>query len=174
MRTAEENKRAGVTYDMAYFFLPSRAHAGLEELKAELDESPEVGALSYYVSAAKRRGVRPHADDMRAIRVYSGRLVHERDFIVIEYPRFFAVDLLADFSGGLPAGAGPYVLAPYFSAIVEDRGTREADYFVLGQSPDARTTLRSVSPTMNANLGPGCEPELEAFLKLLRERFAES
>jgi hypothetical protein len=80
---------------------------------------------------------------------------------------------MSGIDGGLPAGFGSHVLAPYFSAVIEDRNTREAQCFVLGQSPDALTTLRLVTPTMNANLGRGCEPELEAFLELHRQRLAQ-
>ena len=170
MRTADENTRAAVAYDMAYFVLPRRAHADIEELKSEFDESPDMGAMFYFAHAAKMRGVQPNAEDVRALRSHTGRLDAERNYIVIEYPRFPAVDLLAEMSGGLLPGGGSYVLAPYFSAIVEDRNSGEVQCFVLGQSPDARTTFRGVSPTINANLGPGCEPDLDGFLNLLRQR----
>lgn len=61
------------------------------------------------------------------------------------------------------------VLAPYFSAMIRERTTGTARYYVLGQSLDGHTTFRTVTPEMNANLGPGCEPELDAFLELLRQ-----
>jgi hypothetical protein len=64
-------------------------------------------------------------------------------------------------------------LAPYLSAVVTRPG-EPPRYFALGQSPDGFTTLRGVTPDMNANLGPGCEPELEPFLALLRERVSGS
>ena len=172
MRTSDENKRAQIAYDVAYFVLPRRAYADIEELKSEFDDSPDLAAITYFSSAAKARGVAPLADDLRALRTHTGKLDARQDFIVIEYPRFPAVNLLESCNGGLPPHANTYVLAPYFSAIVEDRATREVQYFVLGQSADARTTLRLVSPAMNANLGPGCEPELNAFLELLRQRTA--
>jgi hypothetical protein len=168
MRTAEQNKRAQIVYDTAYFVLPPRAHADIEELKSEFEESPDLAAIFYFTLAAKRRGVEPNTEDVRALRGHVGRLESGWDFIVVEYPRFPAVDLLAG-SDGSPPGGGSYVLAPYFSAVVHHRDAEEVRYFVLGQSPDARTTLRAVSSRMNANLGPGCEPELEAFLDLLRK-----
>jgi hypothetical protein len=171
MRTADENKRAEVVYEMAYFLLPRRAHGELEELKLEFDQSPELGAMSYFVRAAKARGIVPNADDVRAFRVHSGGwTVSENTSSLSTRDSRWSVDLLANVARGLEPSN--HVLAPYFSAIVEDHDSCEADYFVLGQSPDARTTLRSVSPTINANLGPGCDPELEAFLKLLRKRYA--
>ena len=168
MRTADENNRAQVAYDMAYFVLPPRAHNDIKELRADFEDSPDLGALSYYAQAAKARGVVPDAEDVRALRGHTGEL-DDCDLIVVEYPRFPAVDLLARLSDGAPLD-GSYVLAPYFSAVVIDRGSDEVRCFVLGQSPDARTTLRLVSPEMNANLGDGCEPEMDAFLKLLQLR----
>src|SRR4051812_16351517 len=101
MRTTDENKRAEVAYEMAYSLLPRRAHAELEELKAEFEESPELAAVSYFVRAAKSRGITLNTDDARALRVHSGHLDGERYYIVIEYPRFAATDLLANASRGL-------------------------------------------------------------------------
>ena len=161
VRTADQNKRAQVAYHMAYFVLPPRAHNDIKELRADFDHGPDLAALSYYRQAAKSHGFAPHPDDMRALRAHTGD-IGECDLIVIEYPRFPAVDLLAESSGG------SYVHAPYFSAILENRMSSKVQYFVLGQSLDAGTTLRSVSLELNANLGRGCAPELAAFLKLLR------
>jgi hypothetical protein len=169
MRTAEENIGAQIAYDVAYFVLPRRAHADLKELQSEFEESPDVWAMFYYAEAAKKRGTRPKAEHVRAVCGHTGRLDKEHNYIVVEYPRFPVVDLLADLSSGLSSPSG-YVLAPYFSAVVTDRASAEAQYYVLGQSPDARTTLRLVSPDVNANLGPGCEPKLKAFLEILRKR----
>ena len=169
MRTAEQNRGAQVAYAMAYFVLPLRAHNELTELRSEFEESPDVAALHYFCKAAKGRGVVPRAEDAKAIRAHTGWLASETEYIVIEYPRYPAVDLLAALPDEVPSIGPGHVLAPYFSAVVIDRGSRTAKCFVLGQSPDAGTTLRLVSPEMNANLGPGCEPELEAFMKLLRK-----
>ena len=171
MRTAEQNIGAQIAYDTAYFVLPPRAYADTTELQSEFEESPDTWAAFYFLEAAKRRGVRPDAELVRAVCGHTGRLDEEYDFIVVEYPRFPATNLLADSSvvPSLPLG---YVLAPYFSAVVIDRDSNEVRYFVLGQSPDALTTLRSVSPKLNANPGRGCEPELQVFLKLLRTQAA--
>jgi hypothetical protein len=170
MRTREQNAGAQIAYDMAYFALPRRAHADPEELRADFEDSPDLVALDYFRQAAKNRVAQPDEQDLRALRGHIVQLDTERDCLVIEYPKFPAVDLLTT-PDALSPDAGPYVLAPYFSAVVIDRDTREVRYFVLGQSPDARTTLREVSPQMNTNLGPGCKPELVALLELLRQRF---
>lgn len=125
-------------------------------------------AQFYFTEAAKGRKKQPKAEIASDVRGHTGRLDGRRDYIIVEYPQFPAIDLLADSSGG-PAPPSGYVLAPYFSAVVIDRGSDEVRYFVLGQSPDARTTLRKVSPSANTNLGRGCEPNLEDFLALLRQ-----
>jgi len=171
MRTAAENTGAQIAYDVAYFVLPRRAHAGIKELRSEFEGSPDTCARFFYAEAAKDRKKQPKAEQVRAVRGHTGRLDGKRDYIIVEYPHFPAIDLLADPTGGVAAPSG-YVLAPYFSAVVIDRGTDEVHCFVLGQSPDARTTLRKVSPDTNANLGRGCEPNLEAFLGLLRQHVA--
>ena len=161
VRTSDQNKRAQVAYHMAYFVLPPRAHNDIKELRADFDNGLDLAALSYYRQAAKSHGLAPHPDELLALRAHTAD-VGQCDVIVIEYPRFPAVDLLTE-----PV-IGSHVLAPYFSAVLENRMSTEVQYFVLGQSLDAGTTLRSVSPELNANLGRGCKPQLAAFLKLLR------
>ncbi|AMV27015.1 hypothetical protein VT84_21615 [Gemmata sp. SH-PL17] len=168
MRTAEQNARARITYETAYSILPRRAHTDIEELKSEFDVSPDLGALFYFLEAAKRHRTEPNNLDVRSLRGHTGRIGVKLNYIVVEYPRFPAVNVLENLSdSSLITG---YVLAPYFSAIVEDRFSSEVQCFVLGQSPDARTTLRIVSPIANTNLGDGCEPDLGAFLELLAQR----
>lgn len=171
MRTAEQNRGAQIAYDTAYFVLPHRAHADLKELVADFADSPDQAALFYFRLSAKARAVEPSTEDLRALRGHTGRLDAARDYLIVEYPKFPAVDLLANESERLPLVSG-YVLAPYFSAVIYNRDLYDVMYFVLGQSPDAQTTLRTVSPALNANLGRGCEPELGAFLELLRARTA--
>ena len=168
MRTPDENARAQVAHDMAFNELPPRAHSDMGELRSEFEEPPDMAVARYFLQAAKHRGVKANADDIRRLRVHTGQLDDRRDFIAVEYPRFPVIDLLADLSGGLPPGAGGYVLAPYFSAIAFVRDTDEANCFVLSQSLGATTTLRVLTPTRNLDLGTGCEPELNAFLKLVR------
>ena len=172
MRTADQNKRAKVAYDTAYFVLPRYAHGEIERIKSRFEEAPDLGAMFYFVLAAKMRGEEPNIDDVRQLRGHVGKLETGWNYIVVEYPRFPAVDLLKESDVNLHAALGSHVLAPYFSAILEDRFTGEVRCFVLGQSPDAMTTLRTVTATTNANLGRGCEPELELFVDLLRQRTA--
>jgi len=113
----------------------------------------------------------PDQDEVAAVTGHSGTLDGALRYHVVQFPAFPTVDLsnLSLDPAVLDRAAKRFVLAPYFSAIVYSDGGI-AHYFVLGQSPAAGTTLREVTPEMNANLGPGCEPEPEAFLSLLRDR----
>ncbi len=178
MRTAEQNRRAAVAYAAAYFVVPRYAFEETERFTSDFLKSPDLAAKFFYVMAAQMRNEEPDPGDAARVGGATGLLDDRHDYYLIAYPTFPAVDLLADFdagrepNAGLPEEAGPYVLAPYFSAAVIERQTQAVSYFVLGQSPDARTTLRSVTLTTNANLGPGCIPDREAFLALLRERMA--
>jgi hypothetical protein len=176
MRTADQNKRAALTYATAYFVVPQYAFNQADQFTSDFVKAPDLAAKFFYVAACQAHNTDPNPEDAARVRGYTGLLDDRHDYYLIEYPPFPPVDLLAsaDAGGppnaGLPEEAGTYVLAPYFSAAVVERETGDLRYFVLGQSPDARTTLRGVTPTTNANLGPGCEPTREAFLGLLRDR----
>jgi hypothetical protein len=172
MRTAEQNRRVEVAYYAAYTLVPRYA-SDRDQLVGDFAEAPDLTAIRWYIEAAKMLGRVADRDDVAQLRGHTGRLDADRDYYLIEYPRFPAVDLLASLdAGGLPAGTGAYVLAPYFSAALLDREAREMRYFVLGQSPDARTMVREVTPEMDANLGSGCAAEREALLSFLRQRLA--
>jgi hypothetical protein len=64
---------------------------------------------------------------------------------------------------------GKIILAPYFTAIAFGPSTpAKFRCFVLGQSPNGGTTLRSVSgENSHGNCGAGCRPELEEFVSLI-------
>lgn len=65
------------------------------------------------------------------------------------------------------------VLAPHFSAILHFTDDNQVRYFTLGQRPTAGTTLRSVTADgVNANLGEGPEPQIDAFINALKSRNA--
>jgi hypothetical protein len=78
----------------------------------------------------------PNPDDLRQVRGHCGRFGGDCEFVVVEYPRFPAVDLFAVAATEPPLTFGPYVLPPYFSAVVDDRDQGEPIGFTLGQSPD--------------------------------------
>ena len=88
-----------------------------------------------------------------------------------EYPVPPVVDFTKIFPGKNIAEAEVPVLAPLFSAMLRHRDTGSVvAYYVLGQSPvGGGTTLRSIGKDgVNANLGAGPAPELDAFLECLR------
>src|SRR5262249_45120750 len=135
-----------------------------------LARSPTLGAGFYYVMACRMNGKEPDMELLRSFPVHLGDLDEDHRYCSVGYPTPPTVDL-SELSLEEMLGLGNrIVLAPYFSAIVLNQQSKEARYFILGQSPDGFTTLRSVTPTMNANLGPGCEPDLKEFIALLRER----
>jgi hypothetical protein len=155
-------------YTMAYFLLPQYAEDAT--FIENLARSPTPGAGFYYVMACRMKGKEPDPALLRSFPVHLGELEETHRYCIIEYPTPPTVDL-----SGLPLEAmfelgDKVVLAPFFSAIVLHKQTNETRYFVLGQSPDGFTTLRGVTTNFNANLGPGCEPELQEFIALLRQR----
>jgi len=87
-----------------------------------------------------------------------GRLSPNQEYFVIEYPSPQPLRL----DTGMP------VLAPYFSAVIVNETNGPPAYFVLGQAPTGGTTLRTLEDGVNANMGSGCEPTLDALLQLLR------
>ncbi len=168
MRTAEQNRDAQIAAHMAHRKLPLRVFPDVVEVLSDFESAPELAVLSYFREAATSCVLEPTADALKALRVHLGEVRH-CDCLVIEYPRFPVCDLFTT-EPDLPPGSGGYVLAPYFSAILRDRLSDEPRYFVLGQSPDGGTRLREWSETLKADLGPGCEPTLAAFLEMLKAR----
>lgn len=159
-----------ICYNMAYFVLPRFLFSEPDRVLEAFQAGPRVGAHIYYVITCESHEKVPREDVMSSLSVHAGILSATDRYYVVEYPPPPPVDL-----AGLPEEEimrvlGSVVLAPYFSAIVQDQATRELRYFVLGQSTDGHTTLRRVTPELNANMGRGCEPELDSFVALLAER----
>lgn len=172
MRTADQNKRAALTYATAYIVVPRYAFHETDRFTSDFVKAPDLAAKFFYVLACQAHQDEPNPEDADRVRGYTGLLDERHDYYLIEYPAFPPIDLMTTGGSQLPDEAGPYVLAPYFSAVVIERETGDLLYFVLGQSPAAGTTLRGVTPTTNANLGSGCEPTREAFLELVRQHIA--
>ena len=152
-------------YTMAYFVLPPYVFGDTKSFVGNLSRSSS-GARVYYVMASFRNRREPRTE--LSFPVHLGNLDADTHYCIIEYPTPPVVDLSDLSLEEMFTQAGKVVQAPYFSAIVQDQNgpTR---YFILGQSPDGFTTLRSVTLNSNANWGPGCEPEVQAFVELLRE-----
>jgi hypothetical protein len=164
--------RAQCCYTTAYFVLPNYAFTAPDRLFEAFGRDPVYAARFYNVMACKSEGRDPDHDEVAAVTGHSGALDGALRYHAVQFPKFPPADLskLSLDPAELDQAAKRFVLAPYFSAVVYSDGGGIAHYFVLGQSPAAGTTLREVTRQTNANLGPGCEPELEAFLSLLRDR----
>jgi hypothetical protein len=159
-------------YDVAYFILPHYAFRDLGKLTDLCVNTPAMAGPFFYVMAAQSRKVEPDMEDGKRFRWHHGHLSEGREYFALEYPTPPPVDMSDVPIEQVVRGGAPFVLAPYFTAII--CGVGEIQYFILGQAPmGGGTTLRCILPEgANCNLGPGPEPELTAFLNAIREREA--
>lgn len=153
-----------ICYEMAYFMLPQMLFTDAQRTIADFSgHGPTSGGYLYFIFC-KAHGIEPVPEHARAFHVHVGELSEGWTYHVLEYPtpKPGTVNLLDKDS----------VLAPYFSAILHRQATGEMDYYTLGQRPMVGgTTLRTVTREgVNANLGEGPAPELNAFLDALRQR----
>ncbi len=160
-------------YDVAYFILPYYAFRDDAKLADMCLNTPTAAGPLFYFMAAKAREVEPNTEDAKRFRWHHGQLAEGREYFALEYPVPPPVDLSDKPIEQMISGAATFVLAPHFSVIVRGGGP-VAQYFILGQAPMGRgTTLRCIKPEgMNCNLGPGPEPQLDAFLDVIREQVA--
>ena len=157
-------------YTTAYFVLPQYAFKEPARLLSDFRKDPNYAARFFYVMACQSHGHRPTRDEVAAVTGHTGWVNDQFGYSIVQFPAFPPVDITRLPEGELMAAMERVVLAPYFAAIVSSPDGTVAHYFVLGQSPNGATTLREVTPEVNANLGPGCRPELGDFLGLLGER----
>lgn len=143
-----------VNYAIAYFLLPQLIFQDWEDFSTKLArEREQVGALLYFI-ASKHAGREP---DPKV-----GQQFATQQHILNDGVTCYLFLLPP------PRTKGVY---PYLAALLHHTSTDKREYFVLGQSPFAGgTTLRQVTPGMNANLGSGPEPTPEAFLEALEQR----
>jgi hypothetical protein len=159
-------------YDVAYFVLPHYAYHDLAKLADLCLNTPTTAGPFFYIMACQMRKVEPDIEDARQFRWHHGDLDDAREYFVSEYPTPPPVDMSGMSMEQVVRGGGGFVLAPYFSAVIRQRESGEASYFILGQAPlGGGTTLRCVLPEgANCNLGPGPEPQLSAFLEAVRDK----
>jgi hypothetical protein len=160
-------------YDVAYFILPHYAYNDLPKLAEMCLNTPTTAGPFFYVMACQARESEPVLADGQRFRWHHGELTEGVEYFVLEYPTPPPADLSRAAPEGLP------VLAPHFSAVLRERATGAGNYFILGQAPfrigpsDSGTTLRTVlREGANCNLGPGPEPQLDAFLAAVRGALA--
>lgn len=146
-------------YEIAYFLLPQMLFADEAKTIARFANSEfSVGTLLYaIVCKAKQR--QPSREEATAFKVHNNLFPDGGKYYVLEYPSPPRLDI----------NHPDFVLAPYFSGIIQDQTLEQTDYYTLGQNPMGGTTLRAVYPDgSNANLGSGPPPNLADFLDALR------
>jgi hypothetical protein len=167
---SETHDRAQCCYTTAYRVLPGYAFERPEKLQSHFSRDPDYAAKFFYVIGCTMEDREPDAEEVRAIKGYSGPLNERLKYHLVEFPKFPPVNVSHLPDAELFKAMQGVVLAPYFSAIVYAEAAKVEHYFVLGQSPDGLTTFRTVTPEMNANLGRGCAPDRAAFVALLADR----
>jgi hypothetical protein len=158
-----------LSYQIAYFVLPNYAYTRLSQIEELCRNTPKAAGPFFYVMACQMTNVAPNRNDAERFSWKVGSLDDLTDYYIMVHPTPPPFDITK-----IPqADIGRHPLAPHFSAILSDRTTRTVQYYVLGQSPlGGGTTLRSVTinPMANSNLGPGPEPDLDAFLAAIMFR----
>lgn len=149
-------------YDLAYFLLPQ---ALADDPARALGWFQHGGPYLYALVCAMTK-IEPDPAVAATFSVAVGKLGEGRSYCVLAYPSPPPLDPRM-LEPGWAATRGA-VLAPHFSAIV--LSPAGLAYFVLGQRPGGGTTLRSVRPGMNANLGEGPAPTLAGLLEVLAAR----
>ncbi len=154
-------------YKMAYVVLPQELYKDPTATLDRIRSLPDTAGELFYTKACISSGCIPKRQDLTGFRTHMGRLSPNQAYVIIEYPS----PPPPRFDTGIP------VLAPYFSGAIVNETTGQPAYFVLGQDLLGGTTLRAVNERVDANMGPGSEPTLDAFLQLLRsivkfEKFA--
>ncbi len=149
-------------YRMAYFVVPNLLFSQPERTIGYFadNELPEGPFL--YMMATQMLKVEPSRENALLFQAYSGELSATTNYHILEYPTLPPFEL----------GKKGSVLAPFFSAIIQNTSDLGISYFVLGQNPMSGTTFRCVTPDgANANLGPGPLPGLADFLEFLKPKF---
>ncbi len=153
---------AGLCYDVAFFVLPPIAHADPAQVHELWTQAPNFAGGFLFFSAGQRHGMKMGAlDDGGRFKSHHGELDATQSYYALEFPP------------PPPFDPDEMILGPYFAVMVIDRVNRQSEYFVLCQSVEAGTTLRTVRGNgMNINLGPGPTPTLDRVLDAVRERLA--
>ena len=157
-------------YRMAYFVLPKTLFADAHRTSGYFTQSQFPTGPYLYALACSILETEAKPDEVTMFQTYSGQLTPAKSYYILQYPPPPPLNSQAFSLQGLKSGSTP-VLAPFFSAIIHAPETDETAYYILGQRPFGGTTLRRISPEgINANLGEGPAPELNAFLESLRQR----
>ncbi|MCE9543962.1 MAG: hypothetical protein K8T25_00330 [Planctomycetia bacterium] len=161
-----------LSYDVAYFILPHYAYNDFSKVVDLCMETPNAAGPFFYLMACQFRDLEPVIEDAPKFRWSHGPLEDDWDYFVLQYPVPPPIDMSDVALDEMLNASSPPVLAPHFSGIICHRESGEVKYFVLGQAPlGGGTTFRSVLANgNNCNLGPGPEPNTDAFLDVMRDR----
>lgn len=148
-------------YRLAYFVLPELLFSDAERTIGYFTNNDYPPGPYFYALATRVLEVEGNREDALSFQTHTIELADGVDCYILEYPKPPAVDLTQ----------GSPVLAPFFSVIIRKQGSSEVPYYILGQNPMSGTTFRSLTPDgANANMGPGPEPDLDAFMEFLKQR----
>lgn len=157
-------------YDVAYFILPHYAFEDIAKLADLCLNTQSAAGPFFYVMAAEARKVEPIPEDAKQFRWHHGELVEGKEYFALEYPVPRPVGMPDVPIGTIISASANVILAPHFSVIIRG-GESPAQYFILGAAMGGGTTLRRILPEgMNCNLGPGPEPQMDAFLDAVKEQ----
>jgi len=161
-----------LSYNVAYQILPEHAFRQLPALIDLVRSAPDAANARFYQLACKAAKVRPDPAVAAQYRWHVVTTLGARTCLVLQYPQPEPIDMAGKSFVEVRESVDTWVLAPYFSAIVQDEASGRVDYVVLGQtSKGGGTTLRTVDADWeNTSLGPGPAAALPAFLEELRRR----
>lgn len=166
--SVEARETASLCHVMAHYVLPRYLQAWRKWTVAGLASKPVEVVEALFEDTCRRYKKEARPEVIQAFNVNVGALDSDYRYYVLQYPSPAPVGPL-DAKGQPPPGQ---LLAPYFSAALENVRTGQIRYFVLDQAEDGGTTVRAVWRLMNRPLGRGTAPELQPFLGVLKERMA--
>lgn len=160
-----------LSYDIAYHLLPHYAFNDLNKTVEMWTKSPSITGPFFYMMACDMRKVAPDMNRAAEFRSRHGDLPGVGRYYLLEHAKPAAVDLSDRDALDMVERGEFYVLAPYFSIIVQQTDPDNVIYFVLGQSPmGGGTTFRCITRDgVNANLGTGPSPTAESFLRAVAD-----
>jgi hypothetical protein len=170
---------ARVSYLIAYDILPKIVYSDWNRF-CVLWASPLAFPFYLAIKGAHEFGVHLTGEQIEEFKYYQGDISEGIHYFILEYPtppmqtdRPSVEELLAMLENKSKASLELIpVLGPFFSAIIVEEKSCKIHIYVLGQSPDNQTTLRSISSSgINANCGNGCEPSACEFLERLKLLF---
>lgn len=160
-----------LSYMVAYVVLPHYAFKDREKVVGMWKAGPNLPGAFLYLMACKMKEIEPVEEDVTRFKAE----VHQIDgvdYYVLQHPEPTPVDMSNLEAEEVLNSPGGFVLAPYLSCMVHDTASGAVSLYILGQAPiGGGTTLRTVTANgMNANLGPGPQPNVENLLSAITSR----